>query len=1121
MRCARCRTENPSNAKFCVECAAPLVRTCTRCNAQLPPGAKFCPECAHPAADPGAAQSRFGSPETYTPKHLAEKILTSRGALEGERKQVTVLFADLKGSMELLAERDPEEVRNILDPVLDRLMDAVHRYEGTVNQVMGDGIMALFGAPVAHEDHATRACYAALRMQETVNRYADGVRQNEGITIQIRVGLNSGEVVVRSIGSDLRMDYTAVGQTTNLAARMEQLATPGSILITADTLRLAEDYVEVRPLGPVSVKGIGEPRDVFEVVGAASVRPRLRGGAGRGLTRFVGRDVELDQLRQGLERAAAGHGQVIAVVGEPGVGKSRLYWEFTRSHRTQGWLILESLSVSYGKATPYLPVVDLLRAYFQIEAQDTPRRILEKVTGKLLSLDRALEPDVSALLWLLDVPIDDVQWQSLDRSQRRQRTLDGLKRLLLRESQVQPLLVLFEDLHWIDAETQALLDSLVESVPTSRLLLLVNYRPEYQHSWAGKSYYLQLRIDPLPPETAEKLLGAMLGEHESLTPLKSVLIRRTEGNPLFLEQTVRTLVETKVLTGDRGAYRLAKPLQELEIPPSVQAILAARIDRLAPEDKRLLQAASVIGMDVPLGLLNVIADEGEDSVRQGLARLQAAEFLYEARLFPDLEYTFHHALTHHVAYGSLVQDRRRVLHSRIVEAIESQHPGRLIEHVERLGHHAFRGESWEKAVSYLRQAGVKAYDRSANQDAIACFEQALAALKHLPQRAETFERAIDLRFDLRSPLFALGEFRRTLDHLDEAEKLAVTLDDQLRLGRIAAYKTNSIWRMGDNARALESGRHLLAIATAQNDFTLQVMANHFLGQIHSSLGDYRQGAAFERKNVETLHGELLHERFGMVGPVSAFSRAFLVHCLAETGEFGEGITRGEEAVRVAEEVNHPVTLIEVYWALGSLYLQKGDFAKAIPVLERGVACAENANIMGWFPWVASSLGLAYARSGRLAEALALLERAVGHAESINILAYHSLAVMRLAEARLLAQQRDEALDLAQRALRLSRERSERGVEAWTLRLLGELRSATGASGVGDAADAYSQAMALASELGMRPLIAHCHLGLAGLHARARRDAQGREHLTSAMRMLREMDMQFWLEKAGAETERQT
>src|SRR5436309_2182448 len=756
MKCPRCQHENPQGARFCEECATPLAGTCSNCGTSLSATAKFCHACAHPVAGGAGTPSR--SPDSYTPKHLAEKILTSKAALEGERKQVTVLFADLKGSMELLADRDPEEARKILDPVLKHMMEAVHRYEGTVNQVMGDGIMALFGAPVAHEDHAVRACYAALRMQESVKRYAEGVRRQEGITVRIRVGLNSGEVVVRAIGSDLHMDYTAVGQTTHLAARMEQLADPGAIVITPETLALAEGYVEVKSLGPVPVKGLVDAVEVYEVTGAGSARTRLQASARRGLTRFVGRDAEVEQLRRAQQLAGDGRGQVAAVVGEAGVGKSRLVYEFTHSHRLQGWLVLESASVSYGKATSYLPVIDLLKGYFKIQDRDDLRDIREKVMGKLLALDESLKPTLSALLALLDVPMDDAAWQALDPGQRRQRTLDAVKRLLLREAREQPLLLIFEDLHWIDGETQALLDTLVDSLASARLFLLMNYRPEYQHGWGGKTYYSQLRLDALPAESAGELLEALLGDEPGLAPLKQFLV--TRGNPFFLEESVRTLVETKALVGERGRYRLTQPVQAIQVPATVQAVLAARIDRLPPEDKRLLQVTSVVGKDVPFALLQAIAELQDEALRRGLESLQSAEFLYETGLYPDLEYSFKHALTHEVTYGGLLHDRRRELHARIVGAVETLHRDRLGEQIERLAHHAVQGDLRDKAVHYLRQVGLKASARSALPEARASFEQALDALEGLPESRATLEQAFDIRLGLRPVLSQLSEGRR-------------------------------------------------------------------------------------------------------------------------------------------------------------------------------------------------------------------------------------------------------------------------------------------------------------------------------------------------------------------------
>src|SRR5262245_50042166 len=619
------------------------------------------------AVDAVSVQARTPdtAPLTYTPPHLTDKILAARPALEGERKQVTVLFADIKDSTELIKDLDPEAAQQLLDPALHHMMDAVHRYEGTVNQVLGDGIMALFGAPIGHEDHAIRACYAALAMQTALRGYTEEVRRAHGCELRIRVGLNAGEVVVRTISNDLHMDYSAVGQTTHLAARMEQMATPGTIRLTAATLRLVDGLVQVNALGPLPVRGLDAPVEVFELTGVTTFRRRFQATAARGLTPFVGRQTEIDTLRQALARAGAGHGQVAAVVGEAGVGKSRLAYEFVHSYDTRGWLVLESASVSYGKATPYFPVIDLLKRYCHVDNQDEPRTIRAKVTGQVLTLEAQLQDTIPALLALLDVLPEDSPFRTLEPGQRRRQTLDALTRLLLRESQVQPLLLVCEDLHWIDTETQALLDSLVERLPTAPLVLLVNYRPEYQHGWGHKTYYTQVPLDPLPPASADALVHALLGDDPSVTPLVPLLIARTGGNPFFLEECVRTLVETSALVGEMGAYRLGTVLPAIQVPDTVQAVLAARIDRLPPADKRLLQTAAVIGTEVPLPLLHHMAELPEDALYRGLAHLQGAEFLYETRLFPDHVYTFKHALTHEVAYGSLLQERRRALHARM------------------------------------------------------------------------------------------------------------------------------------------------------------------------------------------------------------------------------------------------------------------------------------------------------------------------------------------------------------------------------------------------------------------------------------------------------------------------
>jgi class 3 adenylate cyclase/tetratricopeptide (TPR) repeat protein len=1116
MQCSRCQRDNDPTGKFCEGCGTRLARKCSECGTDLSPDAHFCKECGAPVVSGQSTPSSPPAPEAYTPKHLAERILTSRAALEGERKQVTVLFADLKGSMELLADRDPEEARAILDPVLERMMEAVHRYEGTVNQVMGDGIMALFGAPLAHEDHAVRACYAALRMQEAVKGYAQELQRTEGAFIQIRVGLNSGEVVVGSIGSDLRMDYTAVGQTTHLAARMEQMAMPGSILLAPDTLQLAEGYVQVNALGPMAVKGLSGPIAVCELLGASTARSRLQAAANRGLTKFVGRDTELETLRRTLEQAGNGQGQIVALVGEPGVGKSRLVWEFTHSHRTQGWLVLASGSVSYGKATSYLPVIDLLKSYCGIEDRDDARRIRERVTGKLLTLDPVLQPMQPAFLALLDVPVEDADWQALDPPQRRQRTLDACKRLLLRESQVQPLLLVFEDLHWIDAETQALLDSLVESLPTARILLLVNYRPEYEHAWHRKMYYQQLRLDPLPPESAEELLAALMGDAAGLEPLKRLLIERTEGNPFFVEESVRTLVEGGVLTGERGSYRLVRPFESTHVPATVQAVLAARIDRLAPEDKRLLQSAAVIGKDVPYPLLRALVEPREDALRQALARLQAAEFLYETRLYPDPEYTFKHALTHEVAYGGLLHERRRALHAEIVEAIERLYADRLAEQVERLAHHALRGEVWDTAVAYCHQAAVKAEAHGAYRETVTYFEYALDALKRLPETRETAEQGIDLRFGLRAALVPLGEEKQAIQHLRDAELTAEALGDHSRLGRVSIYLSHYYWWVGDYSHALESGQRALAIAGGHSDFTLEIESNYHLGLTYHLVGDYRRAVDSLTRNIEALKGDLTSERLGMIHLPAASSRGWLARALGELGEFPEAVARAEEAVHLADALGHPFTRVFAYRILGGIRLQKGDLEQAIPWLDRAMDLCRHSQIRNLFPAVATWASHALALSGRIAEALPLAEQAIEQSARIDFVSGRSLSLTLLGEAYRMGGQGDRALAIAREALELARQHSERGHEAWALRLQGEIAACVDPPDTVQAESYYREALALAEELGMRPLAAHCHRGLGTLYRQVGRDEQAQAELATAAQMYRGMEMSFWLERAQTE-----
>jgi tetratricopeptide (TPR) repeat protein len=867
------------------------------------------------------------------------------------------------------------------------------------------------------------------------------------------------------------------------------------------------------------VKGLDQPIDVYEMIGAGPRRSRFHAAAARGLARFVGRESELEALRQALARTAAGHGQVVTIVGEPGVGKSRLVWEVAHSHRVHGWLILQASSVSYGKAASYLPIVDLLKGYFGIEDRDGPRTVREKLTGKLLTLDRALEGHLPALLSLLDVPTDDPQWSMLDPSQRRRRTLDAVKRLLLQESQVQPLLVVVEDLHWIDSETQALLDGLVESLPVARLLLLVNYRPEYQHPWSGRTYYTQLRLDPLPPETAVDLLNALLGPHSSLVPLKHALIARTGGNPFFLEECVRTLVETRALAGERDAYQVARPLPAIQVPATVQAMIAARIDRLSAEDKELLQTASVIGKDVPLGLLEAIAGLGENELHAAVGRLRATEFLDEAGIVPDVQYTFKHALTHEVTYGSLLQDQRRALHVRIVETIERIYAGRLAEHVDQLAHHAFLGKDWAKAVTYLQQAGAKALARSVHREAVSCFEGALTALTHLPETRETVEQAIGLRFDLRNALLPLAEWGKIGGYLRDAEALARTSNDQRRLGSVLGYMSGLYLNTGGRASDVRAfAQQVEAIGASLGDFPLQVAGRYYHVWLGALSGDHRGTERLCRTLMDSLRADLSREHFGLVAYPAVVARAFLARALGELGVFDEGRGHGQEAVRLAEALDHPFSLIWACLNLGHLEGLRGEFLRATLPLERAVALSREWNITYLMPIAMAALGHVYAGSGRVGEGVSWLEQALAAYASAGVGYLQSMSTVQLGEAYLLAGRVEEAQACGARAVTLARERGERGHEAWAHHLLGESAAHRACADVAAAEGYHATAAALAAELGMRPLAARGRLSLGKLRGRAGDRRAATEHLTTARSTFHEMGMQFWVDRAQAEVQ---
>jgi tetratricopeptide (TPR) repeat protein len=796
---------------------------------------------------------------------------------------------------------------------------------------------------------------------------------------------------------------------------------------------------------------------------------------------------------------------MVALAGEPGIGKSRLLFEFRQSLDAEPLTYLEGRGESYGGGVPYLPVIDLLRRFFQIEERDDPATAAETVRSRLLALDVALAPDIPPLLALLGTPGAGREWPSLEPTQRRQRILDALRRFVLCVSRTGPVLLAIEDVHWIDAETQAFLDRLAVSLMTARVLVVVTHRPEYRHP-VGPTSYTQLHLDPLAPASAGLLARTLLGDDRALAPLTRLLIERTEGNPFFLEESVRTLVETGGLVGERGAYRPGSELHRPDVPPTVRAVLAARIDRLAPEERHVVRAAAVVGRDVLFPLLQAIADTPEATLRGILADLQGAELLRETRLVPEAEYSFKHALTHEVAYDTLPPERRRALHARVVDALERASADRPTEHVERLAHHAVAAELWSKALAYCRQAGARAAWQSAHRAAVQYFEQALGAIARLPQASDVRKERLDLQMQLRWSLVPLGEYAKLARTLRDAAGLAESLDDRRRLGEISQSMINFLRTIGDGDGALAAGRRVIAIAAETGDEHLATRARFQLGLVHRQLGQFAPAIDALRHVVAALHGDLLLERFGEPSVLSVHARSWLAMTLAEVGRFPEAVAAGEDAIRIAEIARNGYSVTNAHLGLGMSYARQGRVDRATPLLERAVTLCREGNFHVLLPPAASALGRSLTLAGRLSEALPLLELAVETAARRGMAGNSALYLTWLGHARLLAERMADAHELALRALEAARKHGERGNEAGALALRAEVSARVDPGDLAVAARQHETALALARTLGMKPLVAHGHEALGRLHAAMGRQDLASEHRTMARALRAEMQM---------------
>jgi class 3 adenylate cyclase/tetratricopeptide (TPR) repeat protein len=1012
--------------KFCGQCTAPLAQVCPKCGFENPPGFRFCGQCTT-ALGSGSAQ-----PLPSNPIRIPET--DGPAALDGERKTVTALFADIKGSMELMQDLDPEEARAIVDPALKLMIDAVHQYDGYVVQSTGDGIFALFGAPVAYEDHPQRALYASLRMQEAMRRYSAKLRQAGQLPIEARVGVNTGEVVVRSIATGGgHAEYTPIGHSTNLAARMQALAPTGSIAATDITRRLCEGYFTFRSLGPTVVKGVSEPVEVFEVAGMGPLHTRLQRAAARGLTRFVGRQREMEALKHAAELAQTGHGQIVAVMAEPGVGKSRLFHEFKLVSESE-WMTLEAFSVSHGKASAYLPLLELLRDYFRILPEDDARTRREKVAGKVVILDQALEDTLPYLYALLGIIEGDDPLAQMDPQIRGRRTRDTIKRILLRESLNRPLAVIFEDLHWIDGETQSLLNLLVDSIATARILLLVNYRPEYRHEWGSRTLYTQLRLDPLGHQSAEVMLDSLLGEAPELAPLKRLVVERTEGNPFFMEEAVQALLDEGALVRN-GEIKLSRPLAELKIPPTVQAVLAARIDRLPAVEKELLQTLAVIGKDLALNVIEAVASQSEERLEPMLTDLQLAEFIYEQPSLGGTEYTFKHALTQEVAYHSLLAERRRALHEQTACAIEMLYSHQLEDRCSSFFRHYSLAHQPVKALRYAQMTAEQTLNRGAYSEAASTVENGLKLINELAEDRERLGAELALR-SIESAVALVLHGTASLER-ERAVRRWCELGEKLGGGEHSLQGLialcNILWNRGESARGLELAQRCISLAeeTARADLLAPAhwqagLLAHRSGKLKEALSHMQHARGASSIPVASC---------GML-PGTSVAEALSLQLL---GRIGEAANLTEEMLGRARESGDLFSLALALIHAAVLCLLRRQPEAALSHAHEAMVLSENNGFAYWRMQAQSIHGAALTELGQLDRAVAELQETIAVIEARGGPVRQSW-IAHLARCYSMMGRPDEAVRMLDEALAHGERSGEKLWQAETLRLKGEVLS---------------------------------------------------------------------------------
>jgi len=1106
--CSSCQHANPGQAKFCARCGARLAHQCPRCGSQNPAESTFCIECGQRLDQPAQVSplpSAAPQPASYTPRHLVEKVLTSRSALEGERKQVTVLFCDIADSSELAQQLDPEIMHQLMDQVLRLMAEAVHRYEGTVNQYLGDGLMALFGAPVALEDHAFRAIQAALAIQETIRGYSTQFRHDHGVEILLRLGLNTGLVVVGRIGDDLRMDYTAVGNTTHLAARLQTLAEPGTILITEATHRLVESYIRSEALGPVEVRGQREPVMVYKVTGRQRWRSRLEISAERGLVALVGRQRELALLHDCLARVEAGRGQVVGTVGEAGLGKSRLLYEFHTSLERGRVTWLEGQCLAHGQATPYLPFLEILRMNFHIEEGDNPLQMQEKLRQGIHRLNASLEGSIPFLEALFSLPGADDALRHLEPKDKRQQTFEAIRALALVGSQRRPLVLVFENLHWLDQSSEDCLAVLLESLADMPVLVLTTHRPGYMVRWADKTYYTQITLALLTEAETEAMAATLLGSRDIPPGLLRLIQEKAGGNPLFIEEVTHALEERGLFVRHNGGLQWTGDA-EVEFPDTIQDIMRARIDRLAEPVKRTAQTAAVIGREFGLRLLTRLSDMAAE-VQHGIETLKHLEFIHEKRFLPELEYRFKHAVIQDVAYQSLLAQRRRELHGAIGQAIEDLYVDRLEEHTAILAYHYARSAYQHKAIVYALLAGDQAARFYANAEATIYYEQALTIARALPMSPEA--QGVMWQIDATLKLAAVGggqDLERDRQNLEQVRPLAKALHDEPRLARVLYWLGRLHYVRGNFQAAIEHARQSIEIADRLGDDALAAPPVNLMGRVYILQADFARASQLLARSAEQMHqlGNRSEE---------ATAAGFAGYAFGFLGEFEQALAYVDHGIHLAQEMQNPFAEAAAYQYRANVHDQRGAWAQAITDFQEARRVAERAGDRFRVYLVKFFEGRAHTMAGDPAQGRVLLEESLALAEQLRTTFGLVYAKVFFAACLLALGELAVVPPLCHEAIRLAAEAGDQFHNALAHRTLAEALCALDPVDLQQAEGAIQEAIRLQQDIGAKPELARTYVSYARLLLSQGQGDKAKAYLTQAISMFQQMHMGWDLTQA--------